>query len=152
MKLPMKHRSLRFAVVASVAALLTVAAATPGAAQQAADSGRTVEASAVQSGSASAPLPGPRLRVASFAALLTAAAAQQAAGSGATTAASAAQAGSSAPLPGPRLRPELSRVEPSIVERSATAWPMAPARNHTIVISTLALVLIAVLVTILVVK
>jgi hypothetical protein len=66
MKLPMKHRSLRLAVVASFAALLTLAAATPIAAQQAADSGATAAdsgaaASGAQAGAASATAPGPRL-------------------------------------------------------------------------------------------
>jgi hypothetical protein len=57
-----------------------------------------------------------------------------------------------APLAGPRLRPEWPRVvEPGMAERSAAARPPVPAQN-TIVISTLALVLIAVIVTILVVK
>ncbi len=77
---------------------------------------------------------------------------QQPAGFGTTEEARAAQAGApSAPLPGPRLHPEFPRVQPSIAERSATAGPVPPAQN-TIVISTLALVLIAVIVTILVVS
>jgi len=92
------------------------------------------------------------------AAAVTPTAAQQVAQPGpapaATTQASDAQAGApSAPLPGPRLRPELPRVpEPNFAERGVTPTPVAPAQNHTIVVSTLALVLIVVLVTILVVK
>ena len=79
-------------------------------------------------------------------------AAQQAPGTGPTAeGASAWPAASSAPLPGPRLSPEFPRVEPSIEERSTIARPVPPAQN-TIVISTLALVLIAVIVTILVVN
>jgi hypothetical protein len=49
-----------------------------------------------------------------------------------------------APLPGPRLSPEWPRVQPSAAERNATARPAPPAQN-TIVISTLALVVIVVL-------
>jgi hypothetical protein len=45
----------------------------------------------------------------------------------------------------------VQRVEPKIARRSP-AWPAAATPDNTIVISTLALVLIAVIVTILVVK
>jgi hypothetical protein len=77
---------------------------------------------------------------------------QQPAASGVAEQVPAVQAGApSAPLPGPRVSPGFFTVQPNIAERSATAGPMAPARNHTIVISTLALVLIVVLATILVV-
>ena len=78
---------------------------------------------------------------------------QQAAGSVATVeeASTVPVAAPSAPLPGPRLSPEFPRVEPAIAGRGATAGPVPPAQN-TIVISTLALVLIAVIVTILVVS
>jgi len=100
---------------------------------------------------------------AALAALLTAAAAapavaqqgtQQAAPSEATVQASApAVASPSTPLPGPRLRSEWQRVEPALAERRDAAEPMAPAGNsHTIVLSTLALVVIVVIATILVVK
>ncbi len=99
---------------------------------------------------------------AALAALLTAAAAapavaqqgtQQAARSEATVQASAPAATSpSTPLPGPRLRPEWPRVEPALAEHREAAEPVAPAGNHTIVVSTLALVLIVVIATILVVK
>jgi hypothetical protein len=78
---------------------------------------------------------------------------QQAPGSGVTAEqASATQVGAlSAPLPGPRLSPEFPRVEPAIAERGAAARPVPPAQN-TIVISTLALVLIVIIITILVVN
>jgi hypothetical protein len=66
--------------------------------------------------------------------------------------AGAAQTGSpGAPLLGPRVRPQVQPVEPRIASRTP-AWPAAPAPNNTIVISTLALVLIAVLATILLLK
>ena len=59
----------------------------------------------------------------------------------------------STPLPGPRLRPEWPRVEPALAEHRDRAEPVAPAGNsHTIVLSTLALVVIVVIATILVVK
>jgi len=58
----------------------------------------------------------------------------------------------SASSSGPRVRPEILGVEPSLAERNGNAPPPAPAKNHTIVLSTLAVVLIAVIVTILVVK
>jgi hypothetical protein len=60
------------------------------------------------------------------------------------------QSAPATPLLGPSLRPEVRGVEPGIAERRVTGPPMAPAPNNTIVISTLALVLIAVLVTVLV--
>jgi hypothetical protein len=106
MKLPVKFG---LAVVVSLV-LLTVAAATPTAAQQAASPEAPAETSAVQAGSPSAP------------------------------------------LLGPRLPPEMRGLEPSTIgDRSVTAPPVAAARSNTIVISTLSLVLIAVIVTILVV-
>jgi disulfide bond formation protein DsbB len=73
-------------------------------------------------------------------------AAQQAPGSVATVeeASTVPVAAPSAPLPGPRLSPEWPRVQPSAAERHATARPVPPAQN-TIVISTLALVVIVVL-------
>ena len=78
---------------------------------------------------------------------------QQSAASGVTEQTPAVQAGApSAPLPGPRLQPEWPRVEAAMAERTTSARPMAPAGSHTIVISTLALVLIVVIATILLVK
>ncbi len=114
----MMHWSSTMSRVALIlAAVLSAAAATPTAAQQ-----------------ASQP------------------AVQQPASSGVTGEACAAQVGApSAPLPGPRLQPEWARVEPAIADRSTTPRPVPPAGNHTIVISTLALVLIVVIATILVV-
>lgn len=78
---------------------------------------------------------------------------EQAARSEATVQASApAVTSPGTPLPGPRLRPEWPRVEPALAEHRGPAEPMAPAGHHTIVVSTLALVLIVVIATILVVK
>ena len=56
-------------------------------------------------------------------------------------------------LSGPRLAPEWSRFEPSATESNATnsaALAAAGGRNHTFVFSTLALVIIGVLVVVLV--
>ena len=55
-------------------------------------------------------------------------------------------------LSGPRLAPEWSRFEPSATESNATnsAALAAGGRNHTFVFSTLALVIIGVLVVVLV--
>jgi hypothetical protein len=142
---------------------LSAAAATPTAAQQAARAGAPVEArqptpTAVSGGRlmpwSSTADRGVLILVGGLsAAAATPIAAQQADGPGATAGASGAAAGSpGAPLPGPRLRPQVLSVAPGIAERGATAGPVAPAANNTIVISTLALVLIAVIVTILVVK
>ena len=114
---------------------LSVAAATPAPAQQAAGAGAPAVAA-----SADRVVPNP---VVEARAAPTIPAAVQA---------RAADVGSpGAPLLGPRLRPQVQRVEPKIARRSP-AWPAAATPDNTIVISTLALVLIAVIVTILVVK
>jgi hypothetical protein len=157
MKLQMKYRTSRLVVVASFAAVLTAAGATPTAAQQVADSGATAQASRelLQSNQVPArpltPNATLELRVIHWSSPADQVALILGTGLGAAAAAeaSAAQTDSpDAPLLGPRLRPEVRGVNPII----AAAAPMAPARNNTIVISTLALVLIAVIVTILVVK
>ena len=57
-----------------------------------------------------------------------------------------------APLRGPLLQPQILGIEPSIAQPDALARPAAMGKNHTIVISTLAIVLAAIIVTILVVK
>jgi hypothetical protein len=101
--------------------------------------------------------------VAAFAALLTATAVTPAAAQPGTERAARPQATVDAsvpeatspttPRPGPRLRPEWPRVEPASAEHRDSAEPMPPAGNsHTIVLSTLALVVIVVIATILVVK
>jgi len=114
---------------------LSVAAATPAPAQQAAGSGAPAVAA-----SAGPVVPNPVAEARAAATVPTAAEVR------------AAQAGSpGAPLLGPQLHPQVQPVEPRIARRTP-AWPAAPAPNNTIVISTLALVLIAVIVTILVVK
>jgi hypothetical protein len=60
---------------------------------------------------------------------------------------------SGAPLSGPRIRPELRSYEPSLGDSRATARPLlaTEGKNHTFVFSTLALVLIGVIVVLLVV-
>ncbi len=57
-----------------------------------------------------------------------------------------------APLPGPRLAPELRSYEPTFADNRATGQPllMSSGSNNTFVISTLSLVLIAVIVVLLV--
>jgi hypothetical protein len=78
--------------------------------------------------------------------------AQQAAGPAPPARASAPQASpADSALPGPRLRPEWRRVEPSFADSSATA-PLAAtavAGTHTITITTLALVLIVIIIVLL---
>jgi hypothetical protein len=114
---------------------LSVVAATPAAAQQAAGSGAPAVAA-----SAGPVVPNPVAEARAAATMPTAADAR------------AAQAGTQgAPLLGPRLRPQVQSVEPRVARRTP-ALSAAAARGNTIVISTLALVLIAVIVTILVVK
>jgi len=59
---------------------------------------------------------------------------------------------SSTTLPGPRLSPEFQRFEPGLTPSDAPAGSSAlvAAGSHTIVISTLALVLIAVIIVLLI--
>jgi len=137
MRWPLKHRPFRFAVGASFAALLTVAAAGPTVAQQADSSKSTAQADS-----------GLRQTHASSAAELAAlilTSRQSTTGAAQTTS-------PSSPLPGPRLQPEIRGVEPNIAQPEAFGQPAPAGRNHTIILSTLAIVLIAVIVTILVVK
>ena len=138
MYLPRKSRPFRLALVAACAVLLI--AATPVVAQQATDA--TVPAAA-SAGARVMPGPGS----ADHAPLIRAAV-LDAAG---TTPVAAEPADAGTPLTGPRVRPEVRGVEPRIAEDRATAWPAAAPANTTIVISTLALVLLAVLVVVLVV-
>jgi hypothetical protein len=86
---------------------------------------------------------------------LPALAAQQAAGPAPTAGVSSAPVNSpSSALPGPRLQPEWRSFEPSVTDTSASgrASLMSDGRSHTIVISTLALILIVVIVVLLVAK
>jgi hypothetical protein len=146
MQHPSESRPFRLALVAACALLLI--AAPPVVAQQATDAGLSAAASA---GVRVLSLPGsadhlartlsPGLSAAGTTPLAT----QPVAGA-------RAPADASARLAGPRVRPEVRGVEPRIAEDWASALPAAAAGNHTIVISTLALVLIAVIITILVVK
>jgi len=84
---------------------------------------------------------------------VTPAAAQQVADSGvALTASPAPTHPVAAPLAGPRLPADVPSVRSPMAERAALAAAPAPPPPNTIVLSTLAIVLIAVIVTILVVK
>jgi hypothetical protein len=137
MRFPLKHRPFRFAVGASFAALLTIVAASTAVAQQADSAKTTAQAdSSLQRTHVSS--------AAELAALILT--------SLPSTTGAAQPASPSAPLRGPRLQPEVRGVEPGIAQPDALAQPAAMGSNHTIVISTLAIVLIAVIVTILVVK
>jgi hypothetical protein len=130
MKLGLRYRPLRPALVASFAVLLTVAAASPTVAQQTAGSWTTA---AADSG----------VRRIPAALNLTAVP---------STAAATPTTAQQSVLPGPSLRPVVRGVEPRIAQPNALVRSPAPAQKNTIVISTLALVLIAVIVTILVIK
>lgn len=57
------------------------------------------------------------------------------------------------PLSGPRLGPEMRPFEPSFADSRATALPLlaGEGKNHTFVFSTLALVLIGIIIVLLVV-
>lgn len=73
-------------------------------------------------------------------------AARQASGPTPQAGASAAQATSpSTTLPGPRLRPEWQRVEPSFADSSASGSVAAAAGSHTITVTTLVLVLLVII-------
>ncbi|HEX9630967.1 MAG TPA: hypothetical protein VGA02_00780 [Gemmatimonadales bacterium] len=131
-----ESRPFRLALVAACA--LVLIAAPPVVAQQATDAGLSAAASA---GVRALSLPGSADHIVR---ILSPGLTQPATGT-------RAPADASARLAGPRVRPEVRGVEPRIAEDGASAMPAA-ARNNTIVISTLALVLIAVIITILVVK
>ena len=139
MHLPRENQPFRLALVAACAVLLI--AATPVVAQQATDA--TVPAAA-SAGARVMPGPGSADQAA-----LIRAAVLNAAG---TTPVAAEPADASAPLAGPRVRPDVRGVEPRLAEDWASALSAAAPPPNTIVISTLALVLIAVIITILVVK
>ncbi len=80
-------------------------------------------------------------------------AAQEASGPAPQAGASAAQASSaSTALPGPRLRPEWRRVEPSFADSSALGPVAASAGTHTITVTTLVLVLVVIIAVLLIVK
>ena len=131
--------ALRIALAASCAALLF--AATPMVAQQATGAPVSGEASA---GVRAAPLAGAADHAALILAALNAARTTP-------TAAAGLAADASGPLTGPRIQHDIRGVEPQIASDRATAGPAAAAPDNRIVISTLALVLIAVIITILVV-
>jgi len=145
MQLPRENRPFRLALVASCAALLM--AATPVVAQQVTGAGVPAEADA---GVRAMSWPGSPDHVALIlAAVLSAAGTTPAVPQPAADAGAPADA--NAPLPGPRVRPEVWGVEPRTADDRATALAAAAGGKNTIVISTLAIVLIAVIITILVV-
>lgn len=93
------------------------------------------------------------LAVALYVAAATPLTAQQATGSTSPAGATAARASATpAALPGPRLRPEWRRVEPTFADSSVTAYmaSSAAAASHTITISTLTLVLVIIIVVLLI--
>ena len=66
---------------------------------------------------------------------------------------SAAQASAvSAPLPGPRVRPEWRRYEPRFADSSTAAPVVASGDSHTITVTTLVLVLVVIIAVLLLVK
>lgn len=54
-------------------------------------------------------------------------------------------------LPGPRVRPEWRRVEPSFADSSAAASTTAVAGSHTVTVTTLVLVLAVIILVLLIV-
>ena len=80
-------------------------------------------------------------------------AAQQASGSAPPPGVGAAQASSaSAALPGPRLRPEWQRAEPSFAGSSTSAPMAASGGSHTVTVTTLVLVLVVIIAVLLIAK
>jgi hypothetical protein len=80
-------------------------------------------------------------------------AAQQASVSPPPPGVGAAQASSaSVTLPGPRLRPEWQRVEPSFVGSSTSAPMAASGGSHTVTVTTLVLVLVVIIAVLLIAK
>jgi len=80
---------------------------------------------------------------------------QQASDSARAVPVSPARSPSAAALPGPRLVPQFQRVEPRLASRATTSQRpafMDAGGQHTIVVSTLALVLAAIIVVLLVVR
>jgi len=87
------------------------------------------------------------------AAPLTVAAAQQITDAAPTTAAPAIQATEASPASGPRMAPPMQREEPKLApSRTAARSAYLHKENHTIVLSTLALVLAVVLIVVLIVR
>lgn len=54
-----------------------------------------------------------------------------------------------APLPGPRVQPEYRSFQPSIADSSATGRASSMEGRHTIVLSTLSLILIVIIIVLL---
>ena len=145
MQLPRENRPFRLALVASCAALLM--AATPVVAQQVTGAGVPAEADVgvqVMSWPGSADHAASILAAALRTAGTTSAAPLPAADAGAL-------ADANTPLPGPRVRPEVWGVEPRLADHRDSALAAVAGGKNTIVLSTLAIVLIAVIITILVV-
>ena len=77
--------------------------------------------------------------------------AQQATGPAPATGTSAPQAGApSAPLTGPRVQPEYRSFQPSVADSSASERASSMGGRHTIVLSTLSLILIVIIIVLLV--
>ena len=67
--------------------------------------------------------------------------------------ASTAPAGTpSAPLPGPRVQPEYKSFQPSIADSTTTGSASSMEGRHTIVLSTLSLILIVIIIVLLVAR
>jgi hypothetical protein len=77
--------------------------------------------------------------------------AQQATGSQPAPGAGTAQASApSAPLPGPRIQPEYRSFQPNVADSSVAGRASSMEGRHTIVLSTLSLVLIVIIIVLLV--
>lgn len=89
--------------------------------------------------------------VAALAVGLTPLKAQQTASQAPVAGAATAQASApSAPLPGPRVQPEYRSFQPSIADSSATGRASSMEGRHTIVLSTLSLILIVIIIVLLI--
>jgi hypothetical protein len=89
--------------------------------------------------------------VAALAVGLTPLKAQQTASQTPVAGAATAQASApSAPLPGPRVQPEYKSFQPSIADSSAAGRSSSMEGRHTIVLSTLSLILIVIIIVLLI--
>ena len=89
--------------------------------------------------------------VAALAAGLTPVEAQQTASQAPVARAATVQASApSASLPGPRVQPEYKSFQPSIADSSAAGRASSMEGRHTIVVSTLSLILIVIIIVLLV--
>lgn len=89
--------------------------------------------------------------VAALTAGLTPLKAQQTASQAPVAGAATVQASApSAPLPGPRVQPEYRSFQPSIADSSAARRASSMEGSHTLVVSTLSLILIVIIIVLLV--